>query len=229
MTANASVPASMQRRAFSLMSVWFGDSLVMMRLLRRRAARRDDPRRHLGIVAERDAAFLHVGAGDVDLDRVDGRVVEAARDLRVLLDRRAGDVRDEARLAEVERRQDLAHDVVRAGVLQPDGVQHAGRRFEHAVRRIAEARIERRALQHDRRRRPGSRTLDARVFLAEPHAAREQHDGRGEIEPAEVEAKGVVDESGERRPWAGIILDRGKMSPARFTVAPHVPRRPRPA
>ena len=32
-TARPSLPASMQRRAFSLMSVWFGDSLVMSGLL----------------------------------------------------------------------------------------------------------------------------------------------------------------------------------------------------
>ena len=33
MTASPSLPASMQRRAFSLMSVWFGESLVMIGLL----------------------------------------------------------------------------------------------------------------------------------------------------------------------------------------------------
>ncbi len=40
MTARASVPASMHRRAFSRMSVWFGDSLVMrgLRVTRRHAA-----------------------------------------------------------------------------------------------------------------------------------------------------------------------------------------------
>ncbi len=39
-TAKASVPASMQRRAFSLMSVWLGDSFVMSGLVvaRRQAA-----------------------------------------------------------------------------------------------------------------------------------------------------------------------------------------------
>ena len=39
-TASASVPASMQRRAFSRMSVWLGDSLVMsgLRVTARQAA-----------------------------------------------------------------------------------------------------------------------------------------------------------------------------------------------
>ena len=40
-------------------------------------------------------------------------------------------------------------DVVDAGVLQADRVQHAGRCFPDAVRRIAEPRRERGALQHD--------------------------------------------------------------------------------
>jgi len=81
-TASASVPASMQRRAFSRMSVWLGESLV----------------------------------------------------------------RDEARLGEIELRQDDAHHVVDARVLQPDGVQHPRRRLVHTVRRVAEARAAGRAL-----------------------------------------------------------------------------------
>ena len=72
MTASASLPASMQRRAFSRMSVWFGDSLVISGLLRDLAAGRDHARGHLRLVAELHAAFLHVRAGDVDLDGIDG-------------------------------------------------------------------------------------------------------------------------------------------------------------
>ena len=189
-TASPSLPASMHSRAFSRMSVWLGESLVMSGFFVSRAAGGDDARAHLRVVAELHAAFLHVRAGDVDLHRVDRRIVEAARDLGVLLDGRAADVGDEARLGEVERRQDLPHHVVDAGVLQADRVDHAVRRFRHAVRRVAEPRLPGRALQHDRAdvavREPG----DARVFLAEADAAREQHDGRGELQAAEVDREG---------------------------------------
>ena len=130
----------MQRRAFSRMSVWLGDSLVMRGLRGDAAAGGHHLRRHLRVVAEGDAAFLDVGAGDVDLDGVDRRLVEAPRDLDVLLDGRAAHVGDEARLGEVELRQDVLDDVVDARVLQADGVEHAGRGLEHAVRRVAEAR-----------------------------------------------------------------------------------------
>ena len=158
------------------MSVWFGESFVISGLLRDLAAGRDDARRHVGVVAERDAAFFDVRAGDVDLHRVDRRIVEAPRDLGVLLDRRAADVGDEARLVEIERRQDLAHDVVDAGVLQADRVQHAARGFPDAVRGIAEPRRERRALEHDRADGGVREAFDPRVLLAEADAAREQHD-----------------------------------------------------
>ena len=60
-----------------LMSVWLGDSLVMMGLLVRLRQALDHLRRHVRVVAESDAAFLDVRAGNVDLDGVDGRVVEA--------------------------------------------------------------------------------------------------------------------------------------------------------
>src|SRR5690606_12823584 len=116
-------------------------------------------------------AFLDVRTGDVDFHRVDRRIVEAPGDLRVLLDRRARHVREEARLGEVELRQDLPHDVIDAGVLQPDRVQHAGRRLPYPVRRIAEARLVGGALQHDRAHVAVRKPFDARVFLAEADTA----------------------------------------------------------
>lgn len=47
---------------------------------------------------------------------------------------------------------------------------------------ITETRLERRALQHDTTTVGVRETLDTCVLLAETHAAREQDDGRGEIE-----------------------------------------------
>jgi hypothetical protein len=142
-------------------------------------------RRHLRHVAELHAALLDVGTGDVDLDGVDRRVVEAARDLDVLLDGRAADVGDEARLAEVQRRQDLVDHMIDAGILQADGVEHAGRRLVHPVRWIAQARLAGGALEHDRPGIAVAEPLHTRVFLAKADAARQQHDRRGELQPAE--------------------------------------------
>ena len=157
------------------------------RLLRRRAARRGHAARHLRIVAELHAAFLDVRAGDVHFDRIDRRIVEAPRDLDVVLDRRAADVGDEARLREIERRQDARHDVLDARILQADRVEHAHRRFVHAVRRVTEPRLARRAFEHDGAGVAIREALDARVLFAEADAARQQHDGRIELEAAEID------------------------------------------
>ena len=55
-----------------------------------------------------------------------GGSVEAPRDLDVLLEGRAADIGEEARLAEIKLGQDRAHHVLDARILQADGVQHAG-------------------------------------------------------------------------------------------------------
>src|SRR5690606_6347411 len=128
-------------------------------------------------------------AGDVDLDRVDGGVVEAPRRFDVVLDGRAADIGDESRLGEIERRQYLVHDLVDTRVLQADGVQHAHRRLVDAVRRIPEPRLARRALEHDGADLRVREPRDPRVLLAEADATREQHDRRGELEAAEIDGE----------------------------------------
>ena len=80
--------------------------------------------------------------------------------------------------------------MVDAGVLQADRVDHAVRRFGHAVRRVAEPRLLGRALQDDGAGVAVREARDARVFLAEADAAREQHDRRGELQAAEIEGEG---------------------------------------
>ena len=154
-------------------------------LLRRGPAGRDDARAHLRVVAELDAAFLDVRTGDVDLHRIHGRVVEPARDRDVLVDRAARDIGDEARLAEVEAGQDVRDHVRDAGVLQADRVQHAAVGLVDAVRRVAESRVQRGALEHDRAAVGVREALDAGVLLAEADAAGQQHDRGGELHPAE--------------------------------------------
>ena len=81
----------------------------------------------------------------------------------------------------------LLDDVFDAGVLEADRIQHAGRRFPDAVRRVAEPRRERGALQHDGADGGVAEALDARVFLAEADAAGQQHDRRVELQTAKVE------------------------------------------
>src|SRR5690606_15921678 len=127
--------------------------------------------------AELHAAFLDVRAGDVDLHGVDGRVVEAPRHRDVFLDGGAGDVGDEARLAEVQCRQDVIDDVIHARVLQANGVEHAGRRLVDTVRRVAEAGRAGGALEADGADVAVGKAFHPRVLFAEPDAARQQHDG----------------------------------------------------
>ena len=86
-----------------------------------------------------------------------------------------------------------------ARVLQADGVEHAGRRLEHAVRRVAEARLAGGALEHDRAGVAVGETLDARVLLAEAHAAGQQHDGRGERSPQKFSRSGPLPAAVGRR------------------------------
>ncbi len=192
-TANASLPASMQRRAFSADIGLVGRQLGDERFARHAAAGLHDLGRHVGVVAERHAAFLDVGTRDVDLDGIDGRLVEAARDLDVLLDRGARNIGNETGFGKVELREDSPHDVLDARILKSNGIQHAGRCLVDAVRRVPQPRVLSRALEHDGARVAIRKPLDARVFLPEAHASRQEHNGRAEIEPAEVESQRVAD------------------------------------
>ena len=183
-TASASAPASMHCRAFSWMSVWLGDS--DQRLVGQAAARGDDFCRHVRVVAERDATFLDVRAGDIDLDCVDRRVVEAPRDGFIGLDGRTAGVGDEPCLAEIEPGQDFVDDLIDARVLQADRVQHAHRRLVDPVRGVAESGFVGGALEDDRTHVAVRESVDSRVLLAKPYAAGQQHDRRIESQPAEA-------------------------------------------
>jgi hypothetical protein len=90
---------------------------------------------------------------------------------------RAADVGDEARLLEVESRQNILYDEIDAGVLEANGVQHAARRLPHPMGWVAEPRCQRRALEHDRAHGGVRKPLDTRVFLAEADATGHQHHG----------------------------------------------------
>ena len=89
----ASAPASSAARANDATSVTFGVSFGMTGRRRHLAHRADDVVRAGQAAAERDAAFLDVRAGDVQLDRGDAfGIRQDPRDLDVLVERRPADV-----------------------------------------------------------------------------------------------------------------------------------------
>ena len=149
--------------------------------------------RQLPIIAEGRAALLDIGTGDVDLDGVDGGIVEPAGDFVILLDRGARDVGDEPRLAEVEGRQNPLYHMVDAGVLQADGVQHAVRGFTDPVRRVSQPRFQGSSLEANSSGIPIRESLDARILRAEADTSGQQHQGRVEAQSAKVDRQpGII-------------------------------------
>ena len=137
----ASAPASSAARANEATSVTFGVSFGMSGRLRDLAHGAGDVVRAVQAAAELNAAFLDVRARDVQLDGRDALVIrQDARDLRVLVERGAADVDDDARAALAQQRQLLADEAVDADALQADGVEHAGRRLGDARRRTCPSR-----------------------------------------------------------------------------------------
>ena len=192
MTASPSVPASMQARALAAMSVWLGESLVMSGFSVTDRQASTTRARHVGVVAEGDAALLDVGAGDVDFHSVDGGVVEAPCHFGILFDGGTAHVGEEAGFGKVQRGQDVVDDGFHAGILQSDGVEHAGRRFPDAVRRVAEPGfLKLSPLEDDGARVAVREARDAGVFLAESDAAGQQDHGRRQLQSAEIERKAV--------------------------------------
>jgi hypothetical protein len=79
---------------------------------------------HLRVRGERQLAVLHVGAGEVHLERVDGGVIGESRgELAELLDALRADVREDRRVRQEHLGQDIAEVGVDAAVLEADRVQ----------------------------------------------------------------------------------------------------------
>ena len=92
--------------------------------------------RAASVRAELRAAFLDVGAGDVEFQRADAaQRVEAPRHLGVFLDRRAPDVDDRRHLQLFEERPVFLDEAVHARPLQADGVDQAAGDLDRARRR----------------------------------------------------------------------------------------------
>ncbi len=129
---------------------------------------------------------LDVGTRDVDLDGVDRRVVEDPGNLPTVLDRRTGDIGDEARLGEIEPGQDVVNDAPSARILKPDGVQHSGGGLGDPMRGVAEARGQGGTLEAHGTRIVVRETDHTGILLTETHTTREQYQRGVERKPAEV-------------------------------------------
>ena len=89
----------------------------------------------------------------------------------VLFHGRAGDVGDETCLIEIQRGQNTIDDIVGAGVLQTDCIQHAAGGFINAVWRIPETRFLRGTLQAYGTDIAVRESGDTRVFFTKTDAA----------------------------------------------------------
>ena len=146
----ASAPASSAAFAIALMSVTFGVSFGMTGQPRGGADGGDDIGGAVQAASERDAAFLDVRARDVQLERGDPfDIGQDLRELDVLLQRRAADVDDDHRAARAQLGHLLRDEAMDADALQADRVQHAGRRFDDARRRMSFALGEKQPLHGD--------------------------------------------------------------------------------
>ena len=134
-------------------SVTFGVSFGITGSVRHLPHRADDVERAVQAAAERDAAFLDVRAGDVQLergtpsasDRIRASSTYSSSVVPQMLTMMVAPSR--AQLGQL-----LGDEAVDADALQPDGVQHAGRRLDDARRRMALARLEEQPLDDDARR-----------------------------------------------------------------------------
>ena len=114
----------------------------------------DDIEGAVQTATKRDPAFLDVGAGDVEFERVHALGVRKdSGQLDVLIERAAADV-DDVRDAEPSEFWQLLGDVaVHANTLQADGVQHARRCLDDPLRRVSFAWLEEQTLGRNRTER----------------------------------------------------------------------------
>ncbi len=104
----------------------------------------------LGVLPEEHAAFLHVGAGDVDLQRGHAFFAVQTRGQFAEFRRRRGvHIDDNRRFAPGQPGQPVAAEGLHAVVLQAHGIEHARRGFHNARAGIALARQKRQPLDHN--------------------------------------------------------------------------------
>jgi hypothetical protein len=185
----ASAPASSAALANDATSVTFGVSLGHDGERRDLAHRAHHVERAVQAAPERDAAFLDVRAGDVELER--GHAVgvrEDPRQLDVLIERAAADVDDDGGAALAQLGQLLGDEAVHADTLQPDRIQHARGRLDDAFRRMALAFLEEEPFHRDGAECREVQRLCVLDAVAEAPAGRDERirqrqraDGNGEV------------------------------------------------
>jgi hypothetical protein len=140
--------------------------------------------------AERDAPFFDIGARDVQLQRVDPlRIRQDPRHFDVLVECSAADVDHHHRAPFAQLGQTFGDEAMDADPLQSDRIEHPGRRFDDARRRVPFAFGEEEAFDRDAAERceiDDVRVLDA---VAEASARRNQRIGKCERSDLEGEIR----------------------------------------
>src|SRR5205823_13963549 len=104
--------------------------------------------------AERDAAFLDVGARDVQLEGSDALGIRKnPGKLDVLVNRASANVDDDSRAAIAQLGELLGDESPHADALQSNGVQHAGGRLDNPGCRVTFALGEEEAFHRDAAKR----------------------------------------------------------------------------
>ena len=185
-TARPSVPASMHRRAFSATSVWLGESLVKRGF---RVARRQTSTTRADMIGSfpkmrppsstlgHEMLISMASTGESSKRRASASY--SPREAPAMLAKNRVSPKSSSG-------RDPIDDPATARILEADGVEHPAGGLVHAVGRIAEARLEGRALEADGARVAVAEPFDPGVLLAEAHAPGEQDDRRSEGEAAEV-------------------------------------------
>ncbi len=111
---------------------------------------------------------------------------EALREFAILVNRLTEEVDDHRRLLRAQERQLLSKERIDADVLEPDRVDHARGRLDHARHGIAAPGCKRNPLGHDRAER--GEVVELGELLAVAERPRRDHDGILEAQRTYVDA-----------------------------------------
>ena len=89
------------------------------------------------LLAEGNGSLLHVGAGNIDLQHVHGRIRKALHHFQIIFHCFAADIDDHLRVILLQKGQIPLHKHINAGVLQADGIEHTAVDLRHSGGGIA--------------------------------------------------------------------------------------------
>ena len=132
---------------------------------------------------------LDVGAGDVHLEPADLLLtVELFAGVGVFVNGKSADIRHNFFVkAFFEPRELLAYNLVHSGILEPDGVYHAGGALRYSRCRIAETRLFRRTLE--RKSSEAVYVIELSKFVSVAECARCRDNGIVELFAAKIYAQ----------------------------------------